>query len=25
MNDDEANNHRIMKYKMRAPYQIDNI
>lgn len=25
MKDDEANNHRIMKYKMRAPYQIDNI
>jgi hypothetical protein len=25
MNDDEANNHSIMKYKMRAPYQIDNI
>jgi predicted dehydrogenase len=25
MGDDEANNHRIMKYAMRAPYQIDNI
>jgi len=25
MNDDEANNHRIMKYQMRAPFQIDNI
>ena len=25
MGDDEANNHRIMKYKMRAPYQIDVI
>ncbi len=25
MDDDEANNHEIMKYKMRAPYQIDNI
>jgi hypothetical protein len=25
MNDDEANDHSIMKYNMRAPYQIDNI
>ena len=25
MGDDEANKHRIMKYEMRAPYQIDNI
>lgn len=25
MGDNEANNHRIMKYAMRAPYQIDNI
>ena len=25
INDDEANNHRIMKYEMRAPYQIDTI
>ncbi len=25
MNDEEANNHRIMKYEMRAPYQIDTI